>query len=299
MADDEKTEATDDKADRDFGDPAEQDDQTADDTGSNEPEEAEEQEAESESSFSDDLLTRAVSAGMTIAEAKSLKTPEALEAVLAAVKKQGESASQKTADETKEEVDQDLTIDLDDALVDPEVLKGMQTLAGAINTLRAQIAGLTEHISEQRKTTAQTEFDGLIEEQGEAWHDLLGKGPTADLPPNGKHRQARDAIQGEMEVLRAGFKNTGRNLPSEGEIFTRALRGLYADQLESITTKKVAGKVKKRRGQALARTTQRRGSQQKGEAAALAAVKARMADEGTLEDQIEFASDEIPDDAFL
>jgi hypothetical protein len=297
MADKEESTESEEVIDRDFGDDDEED-QTAD-AGSNEPEEDAEEEEESEPSFSDELLTAAVTAGMTLAEAKSLKTPEALQAVLNAVKKQSESAGQTKTDETKEDADKDVEIDLDDALVDPEVLQGMQKLAGAINNLRAQMAGIAEHIGDQRKSAALTTFDGLIEEQGEAWEDLLGKGPSADLPPTGKHRKARDAVQSEMEVLRAGYKGTGRDLPSEGEIFNRALRGLYADQVESIATKKVAGKVKKRRGQALSRTTQRKGSQLTGEAAALEAVRAKMSDQGTMEDQIEFASDEVPKDAFL
>ncbi len=198
--------------------------------------------------FAEALIERAEASGLTREEALESETPAKLTHLLDAYDRQVAALNKKAGDTADE-----FEIKLDEDIFSPEIadaFKGMSKhFAGKISGLKAEVKKLVGHIETQKQGDRLRRFDGYINDLGEDFETLLGKGPSNDLDANTKIARTRKAIASEMTTMRLGHESQNRKPPADPELFKRALRVVLGDELDSMSQGKVRKKVKKRQSQ--------------------------------------------------
>jgi TolA-binding protein len=226
--------------------------------------------------FSDELLTRAVRAGMDLNVARTFPNEQALATVCASMEQAKERARQifdeaLDGEEEKEEAEDPLAVfdNLDPEKFEPEVIEMLGTLAGQIRTQREEIETLRsgqEHTTQAAQDAAAREvevwFDQQIESLGPEFQKPLGTGGYSSLSQGSSQLATRDAIAEHIAVTHAGYVSMGHTPPSRDVLFQQAVGVVLKDELANIERASVQKELRRRRGQHI----QRAGSQ--GEKAA-------------------------------
>ena len=157
--------------------------------------------------ITDELVERAVKAGMSISDAKTFQKADALGRMCDMLEK-----GSKKADEVKvvDEVDPLAAIpDLDPEKYDEQVVAGFKAMKDIIRTQQAAIkAGQ----SEGGKAQATSWFDGQVAALGSAFAESVGTGDRAKLDPNGPQVKKLAELEGKFDVLKAGYKAAGKEV---------------------------------------------------------------------------------------
>jgi hypothetical protein len=203
--------------------------------------------------LSDFAIESAILAGLDLATARSFPSDEALLKIVEKVN------STRKAPEVVVPARQavDPFADFDPSGYEPEVAK-------VITTLIAQSA-VAEDI--------ESWFDSKVEELGEDFHEVLGKGAYRKLPPNSAFMVKRDALADQVAILLSGYKATGRQTPSRDEVFSAAAKLVLAAEYEKAHESRLAGKIAKRSSQQINRAG---GKGSKGEVNPQEAVAAML-----------------------
>ena len=114
------------------------------------------------------------------------------------------------------------------------------------------------------------QFDGLIGQLGEEYHELFGTGATRSLNEKTEHYQNRSKVWDAMEMLRQGAIATKGRAPSDADLFQMATRIVTADKTKEMARSQVEKGLANRRKAAIAKPTGRREKPLSGEEAAIA-----------------------------
>lgn len=129
----------------------------------------------------------------------------------------------------------------------------------------AQRSAWQQQQARQQQAAAEAaarEFDGWVDELGEEWADVLGKGSSFALDPNSPHAKARELLSRQMVHIWAGYQQQGYQPPKGKDLFMRALRAEHGDRITDAAARKASKNVietiNQRARQTTSRPTQRK-----------------------------------------
>jgi len=242
------------EADKEKTDTGEKTEQKADEKSSEAKADTKEDEK-----FSPDLLERAAKAGLTLAQATSFGSPQNLENALSIFKPKESGSEKKSGDDKGTEVaeyDCGLNPDNYDEGVIAAINKvGKENLAlkALLEKATADIAGSTKATTQQAERAHTDWLDRQIERLGDEYKDIFGKGTIDDLEEDTPEYKNRAAIDTEMLVLLAGYRQTGQKVPSRTKLFSMALNNKFGDKTKQAAVTETKEKLEKRAKQTLGR----------------------------------------------
>ncbi len=236
--------------------------------------------------ISDDLLTQAIKAGLSMAEARSFGTDELLTTALVAMARSaknvkttaqsGEKAAEATAPVA------DFKLDLDPDLYEPEVIKafeGMQKhVQDQMGAMQAQHKSVLDELHTQRQQDSERRVDGMFTALGGDWQDVFGDGPTTALRQTSAHAKNRAKVIEQMNMVEAGAKALGKPVPAD--LFHNTVDSVFSEHVTSIADAVTGDAVDARRAQALVPPTGREGKPMSKEEATVQHVREEMVARG-------------------
>ena len=223
-----------------------------------------EQEEPAAPAISDEAMTMAVRAGISIEDARQFPSDAALARVVslivdtelanrAAAEQQG--APEPAADPLAALPDLDPE-DYDESVSKViEMFNGLKEItqgqSNELASLRDQQAAGLQASREATARDAMSWFDESI--SGLDMADTLGAGGSADQPQGSSQFAKRDAVAGKFAVLMSGYEASGQPAPSRDEVFRESARLVLADEYQAAHDKDVSSGLEKRAGQHISR----------------------------------------------
>ncbi len=200
------------------------------------------------------LLERAVRAGLSLSDAKSMPDSTALSNVISRLEAPKET---KVPVETKAPVDPLSELaDLDPEEYPEEVVEYLKGIKGVVSEQQKTIQGLTQQQQQAKRSAKANQFvnwfDAQVEGLGGDYKDTFGEGRRENLNDSTQVK-ARDRIVYFMDVVHNDAKREGRQIPNDGEIFNLAVDMAFPDKANKIKGQKVAESSIKRSRQVLNR----------------------------------------------
>jgi len=250
--------------------------------GSKDVETPTERETKDKSGIDDDLLSRAVRAGISLKVAREFKSKEALGSICEELEEQQKRynealayAREREDTSKKEEEKEDPLKDFDGINVDeyenPEDIKLLKTLADEVKRQRQIIEELQsgqstalQYSQEANAREVVDWFDKEVAGLGEDFHASLGKGKYDSLQDGSEQKAKRDAIADVIATFLAGCQQMGKAPPDRSELFKRASRLVLSNEYEKIETDKLSKKLEQRSKQHIQRASSGKGDSTKG-----------------------------------
>ena len=208
-------------------------------------------------SITDAHLERAVKAGLSIADAKTFQSPEALERMcgLLEARKADDKAGADGKDGKGKEGEQKppddplaAIPDLDPNEYDEKVVAGFKAMKDIIRGQQAVINSL--HTDGKARDSSW--IDGQMAGLGEAYVAAIGKGSRAELDPNSQQAQKRAELESKFNILTAGYKANGNTVDRE-TVFKEAVAVVLGDVAVKAATDLKAKKLEERGRQHITR----------------------------------------------
>jgi hypothetical protein len=216
--------------------------------------------------LSDEIITRAIKAGLSLSDAVSFPSEAALERVVATAERAAKPAVQKdtVAEETP---DPFAELKLDPEKYEPEVVEMFEKVTGVLKSQHEQIQGFKqaqEALEQAQNEAAKADqlvaaqeieawFDTAIKGLGKDFIDALGEGDYSSLDLGSSQFANRGKIAEKMSVLLGGYIAQDLAVPSREDIFKDAVEIVLRDEIQKIHEKKLAGDLKKQAGQHIQR----------------------------------------------
>jgi len=175
--------------------------------------------------------------------------------------------------------------DLDPKEFDEGLVKAWGSMKEMVRYLNDQNQQLVNHIRAEQGRAEDARFDDHIAKLGDQYKEIFGAGSVSELDPKSTEFKNRAEVYRAMHSLKLGYQQLGTRLPSEGELFKRAVNSVFGDKILSKTAaterQKIAATLKKRSKQHIGRATHREGIDSRtGEQRAIDAVRAKLRDRG-------------------
>jgi hypothetical protein len=209
-----------------------------------EDQDGEREEDAGQARLTNEILTRAVRAGLSLDDAQAFPNDQTLALVCGRLEQAASELEEtrKAVEKTKEETPEDDPLDvfggLDPEEFDPDTIKLLGTLADQIRTQRDEIKSLRsgqEGVANANQAAAAQEieswFDAQVAGLGKDFHNTLGEGGYRTLQQGSPHLAARDAVAEQMAVMLAGYSAVGRVPPPREEVFGTAVSIILGDQI--------------------------------------------------------------------
>ena len=149
---------------------------------------------------------------------------------------------------------------LDPEHYDDEIIQTFDAMKTMLKEQRDQLQLISDGSADREKANQneasreiENWFDGRVENLGEDFADVLGKGGHYSLAPGSSQFAKREAIADQVGILMAGYAVSGREEPPRDEIFNTAARSILGDDFQAIRDRNVAAELKLRKGQHLLR----------------------------------------------
>jgi len=193
--------------------------------------------------LTNESLTRAVRAGLSLDEAQAFPSEQALSLVCGRLEQatnELEAAKRETqkVDETSEDDPLDVFNGLDPEEFDPDTIKLLGTLADQIRSQRDEIKSLRsgqDGVTNANQAAVAQEieswFDAQVTGLGEDFHSTLGEGSYRSLQQGSPQLAVRDAVAEQMAVMLAGHGAVGKVPPPREEVFSTAVSIVLGDQI--------------------------------------------------------------------
>ena len=234
-----------------------------------------------------DLVAAAKLQGLTDQEIAAIGNPEAMNTIISALLRraidsvaedqvinEGDAALAKT-EESRQELAEIENMNPDDAF-DPTSAKAIKALSAELNRMRSELAAVGSKAEN-------VEYENSMSEISAKFPEVLGKGKTNELDPSSEYVDNRARLLEEVEVLRAGYKASRKQTPTDTALFEKAFRSVFGTKIFEIERERFKKKVNKREKQFIARATNNRVSSKQGRDKAISGVAAMMRDRGLLE----------------
>lgn len=235
------------------------DDQKAADDTAGSKKEQEDTETEKKSVINDELLGRAEKMGFTRYEAQSFSNAEDLQRTLDIL----DGADAKTGGEEKKTGEEDsqkepeFKIDLSPDEYDGKVIKTFEDLnkfhTDRYSALETKLNQVLEAVGNDQAAAADVRFESMIEGLGEDFTETLGKGPGHSLDQKSTQFENRVKLHEEIVRIAAGYAALGQQVPTEKELFEKAVGVVFKDKQKNLEMDKLGKKLDKRSKQSLGR----------------------------------------------
>jgi len=200
--------------------------------------------------------------------------PQALKKALSLLESQGIKPKPTEETDAENPVGDTFKATLDKDSWDSDIVSQFQSLEKVTEALNAKIATLETALSNASN-------DALFQEVDDKFTDLLGTGPSA-LLSDGDQLTNRNKVMEQVDLLRAGYKKMGKNIPSPNKLLNQAVKVVFTDDIEALAEKKANSKMAKRQNQKTNRPTKRTGRKLAPQKEAERSVAKLMRDRGLL-----------------
>jgi len=203
--------------------------------------------------ISDDLMTRAVQAGMSVSDAKAIKNATALESVcktLEAARKtepteEEAAAAAKAKEESVDNIFKDLPV-LDPEEYDENLVKLVDGLKGIILSQNTKITAFEAGT----KVTEANFVDTQINALGPEFAERIGV--TGKVVADSPQAKTRDAVRTKFDILSAGYKASDIEV-DQTVVFSEAVGMVMGDVVSASKDAATVATLKKRSGHATAK----------------------------------------------
>ena len=166
----------------------------------------------------------------------------------------------------------DFEVTLDAEQYDPELVQQFKDLGahfqGRISELQAEVKTMRDRSAEQEVAATARTTEEYIQNLGDEWQGVFGKGAINELKANGPQETARVNLMAEAMALQARH-----DVPFERAL-ERALYALHGREAVAAERRKIAGTLKAQRKQTAPKPTHRRGREMpEGERKALTTIR--------------------------
>jgi len=242
---------------------------TADDTAGSEKEQ-EATETEKKSVISDELLARAEKMGftryeVTKYEAQSFSNAEDLKRtldILEGVEAEAGGEDKKKTGKEDSQKEPEFKIDLNPDEYDEKVIKTFEGLnkfhTDRYSALETKLNQVLEAVGNDQAAAADVRFESMIEGLGDDFTETLGKGPGHSLDQKGTQFENRVKLHEEIVRIAAGYAALGQQVPTEKELFEKAVGVVFKDKQKTLEMDKLGKKLDKRSKQSLGRAAPRK-----------------------------------------
>jgi hypothetical protein len=177
--------------------------------------------------------------------------PQALKKALSLLERQGMKPTPTEEPSAEEPVGDTFKASIDEESWDPDIVNQFKSLEKVTEALNAKIVTLEMALSS-------ASHDALFQEVDDKFSDLLGTGPSS-LLSDGDQLTNRSKVMEQVDLLKAGYKNLGKEVPSPDRLLNQAVKVVFTDDLEELAEKKINSKMAKRQNQKTNRPTKRTG----------------------------------------
>lgn len=211
--------------------------------------------------ISDVALTRAVQAGIPLADAREFANEAALDRNVAIIERMREIRREQAVEEAEEVKDPFADLPkLDPEKFEPEVIEAFEKITDIVKGQSAELDAFKNHqdgLTEAQQVANTKEVTQFFDEQitglGDEFSDALGQGDTNSLPRGGMQFAAREQIAEQMSVLLLGYDASNLTPPPREEVFDAAARSVLQKEYQQIHDKELSGKLEKQATQHLQR----------------------------------------------
>ena len=246
---------------------------------------------EDESGITEELIDRAMSAGITEEDLSNMGSKEQIEFVIGLLegkekdqKDEGEATIEdgEASGEGRASDDVSWIDDLDpDEAIDSDS-------ARAVKAMKAKMDEMSTALRSMNKQNQSIKHEVLFSKLGDEWTELFG----SDEEQSSKQASHRGSIVEEIETLKNGFRSRKRAMPDDAELFERAINSVFGSQVKDFARQELSDRLRKRESQFISRaSTQTGGELLTGREKALSNVANKMRDLG-------FEVDEAAHDVF-
>lgn len=200
--------------------------------------------------------------------------PQALKKALLLLESQGIKPTPTEEPSAEKPVGDTFKATIDEETWDSDIVNQFKSLEKVTEALNTKIATLETAISN-------ASHDALFQEVDDKFSDLLGTGPS-DLLSNGEQLTNRNKVMEQVDLLKAGYKNLGKDIPNSKKLLNQAVKVVFTDDLEELAEKNINSKMAKRQNQKTNRPTKRTGRKLSPQKEAERSVAKLMRDRGLL-----------------
>jgi hypothetical protein len=211
---------------------------------------------ESDADVIKELVVKAKALGMHDDEVSQIKDTGALRSVVAALQRQAAVETSEDTEQSRRKPDAGAspsseyealsTLDPDDAL-DPSAIKAIKALKAEIDRLKSG------SVAQAAPSVRPDEADYMIAKLGGDFADVFGEGPSAALSPKSEQYKARATVVAEMQRIREAARTGKKRVPDTSEAFDQAVRSVFGSKVKQVEQSALAGKVRQRESQLIAR----------------------------------------------
>lgn len=168
---------------------------------------------------------------------------------------------------------------------DPDVVRTITAMnehyAKQLEPFVKHVQGLIELTGQRQNEELEARLDGHFDSLGDDYNEVFGKGEGVELLEKSERNDAkaktalgnRQKVVSEMEALAAGYSQAGRRMPSEGQLFEKAVRLIFPEHAEKLTRRRITKNLKRTH---LGRASTRTGDLPPGEQRAERAVADKL-----------------------
>ncbi len=236
--------------------------------------------SDEEDELPDGIIARAKEAGLSQDDLSNMGSPEQQKFVLDLLESKTQEVRSDVDDSTAtggdaEETPSDDVSWIDD--IDPEEAIDSDS-AKAVKAMKAKIDRLTNQLESMNKSNEASKTDGLFNQLEDEWSEVFG----SDKEQNTQQVSNRKSVLEEIDVLKDGYRSRKKRMPSEKEIFDRAVNGVFGEQAKEFARQELSGRLKNRESQFISRAsnTNNSGDMLSGREKAVQNVANKMKDIG-------------------
>jgi len=220
-----------------------------------------------QATISDAILERALSVGISLADARQFPSEMALANVVESFERSmGVDELSEMPESEEEQTDPlDSLPSLDPEKYEPEVVDAFDAMKDVIRQQQETIQGIRDQQEQSQYVSQQAVgqelerwFDGQVADLGDDYKEALGDGGLRSLDQGSSQFAKRDAIANQMAVLHHGYGASGQSIPSRDELFSMAMKIVLGDEIQSIHEQKLSGELGKRARQHVSRSNSRK-----------------------------------------
>lgn len=209
----------------------------------------------SEEDLPDEILQRAKDAGLVDEDLANMGSPEQVEFVLGLletkvqqVTEEAKDSAIKSGDATDEDQPSNDVSWIDD--IDPDDAVDSDT-ARAMKAMKSKIDELTGTMESMNKKTEEVKTNSYFTDLDPEWEEVFGSKSSA----TDEQTSNRKSILEEVETLKDGYRSRKKRLPTDKNLFDRAVNGVFGEQAKDFARQELNERLQKRESQFLSRAS--------------------------------------------
>lgn len=177
-------------------------------------------------------------------------------------------------DASDEEIPPAIPIEMKETLgdyIDEDLATNVKALVDKVANLESQLRTERQRASAAKETASKADqFSGIWNSESGKYGDVLAS------------ESAKGRVQGAIEVLRAGYKASGMDVPAEAALFEKAVSSEFGASMVEAREKAITEKVEARQSQFVSRGATNNAINERPEERAAKAVHRAMQEKGLI-----------------